>query len=669
MSHFIKPLIDPNTPLIVGQLRIQVLECFLNVKVKRPYLIITLGDQQCQTSVAETTDITWSEIFNLGFNFHAQLFGTIQLDLYDSFTLYPDKHVGRCEIRLRYLESMPEVFDSYYELWDKKLSSGATTIINRERTSLNNVGALKLRISHQFYNAQTLDQGTNIGELSQLKTTPHSSTNLITEEELNADLKRHMKYKKQRPDTEEVVALSLYEQEDHPPPIQPDHSDDEEFGELIGASKESITSRHLEHETKSLDKQWRMNDGVMNAVESIPGTMEISQVIRTITKLLASFGQGFEMTNKEILVGLSVLDKFYSELPKETSNNLVMDLSEIDTAARYWKFSIASYGWKGLNLIGKGNGILSDAMREHSDAKSIIEFLSIPKDDLLAYEFRSVEAFRPSYFIARDQFTNSIVLSIRGTMSVMDTITDLVCEYEPWKGGFIHSGMKNSAMWFFRNVVPQLKAFCHQYSSNSLVIVGHSLGASTAAILTIILTDYIHEFQGDHEDPFSLQCYNYAPACGLSLDLAEKYKDRIQSFVFADDIVSKLSYGSMMYVKEMIIASAVAAQNMSLSDILWPGKVDDRWKGIFEQIAITRKLCINSSENPRLYVAGKIYQFWLDPVTKKDTRIVLERTSARSVSDELVVKKSILLDHLPSNFDMAFRKARETIMIEGALIK
>jgi hypothetical protein len=24
----------------------------------------------------------------------------------------------------------------------------------------------------------------------------------------------------------------------------------------------------------------------------------------------------------------------------------------------------------------------------------------------------------------------------------MDTLTDLVCEYEPWKGGFIHSGMK-----------------------------------------------------------------------------------------------------------------------------------------------------------------------------------------------------------------------------------
>lgn len=104
----------------------------------------------------------------------------------------------------------------------------------------------------------------------------------------------------------------------------------------------------------------------------------------------------------------------------------------------------------------------------------------------------------------------------------MDTLTDLVCEYESWKGGFIHSGMKNSAMWFFRNVVPQLVAYSNEHSTTGLIIVGHSLGASTAAILTIILTDYIEEFRQKDKD-FKLQCYGYAPACGLSLDLAEKY--------------------------------------------------------------------------------------------------------------------------------------------------
>lgn len=200
----------------------------------------------------------------------------------------------------------------------------------------------------------------------------------------------------------------------------------------------------------------------------------------------------------------------------------------------------------------------------------------------------------------------------------MDTLTDLVCEYEPWKGGFIHSGMKasssiickmqcvltlikqNSAMWFFRHVAPQLIAYSNEHSTTGLIIVGHSLGASTAAILTIILTDYIEEFRQGKEE-FTLKCYGYAPACGLSLDLAEKYKDIIQSFVFADDIVSKLSYGSMMNVKELIIASSEAVRSMGVSEILWSGGAEDeKWKAAFKQIAEVRKRCLDSLENPRV---------------------------------------------------------------------
>lgn len=96
--------------------------------------------------------------------------------------------------------------------------------------------------------------------------------------------------------------------------------------------------------------------------------------------------------------------------------------------------------------MGKGNGIIKDAMRKHSDALSIIEFLTLPKEDLLAYEFHTGEVFRPSYFIALDRATNSIVLSIRGTMSAVDTLTDLACEYQQWRGGLVHSGMKVSTI-------------------------------------------------------------------------------------------------------------------------------------------------------------------------------------------------------------------------------
>ncbi|RCH79253.1 hypothetical protein CU098_000645, partial [Rhizopus stolonifer] len=435
------------------------------------------------------------------------------------------------------LKQMPPCFSSYYEIWDKTLSSGASSSIGRERTRINNIGALHLQIEHQFI------QPTDGSKSLIMSSIPVVATNLIKEEQLMVETKRHLRFsrerkEKQKKNKEIKERLDQYSESDKDDLMQPlalevDMTDDEEFGEMVSAPF-----------NENLDEEYD-NESLEDSLSQMNGK---DQVIKMIGKLLAAFGQGFELTHMQVVTGLSVLEKYFDSLPRQRSWNLVRDLSEIEMASRFWKFSVASYGWKGLNFIGRGNGILSDAIREHSDAKSIIEYLMIPKEDLLAYEFRSAEAFRPSYFIARDRFTNSIVLSIRGTMSIMDTLTDLVCEYEPWKGGFVHSGMKtdhnlymlkHSAVWFFQYVVPQLKALI--------------LGAATAAILTDILTDYLHEFQEKIEG-FNLKCFCYAPACGLSLELAEKHKDIIQSFVFAEDVASKMSYGSMMDVKELIIA-------------------------------------------------------------------------------------------------------------------
>ena len=69
----------------------------------------------------------------------------------------------------------------------------------------------------------------------------------------------------------------------------------------------------------------------------------------------------------------------------------------------------------------------------------------------------------------------------------------------------------------------------------------------------------------------------------------------------------------------------------------------------------------------KLYVAGKVYQFWVDPAPRDDTRIVIERTDPRRVSSEIIIRRSIILDHLPSNFDLAFRRAREALMLSDTL--
>ncbi|KAL7319241.1 hypothetical protein PS15m_002403 [Mucor circinelloides] len=738
-----------NSPsLPPGTLRITINSCFLNSPVKRPYVTVTLGDQYHKTSISEYSQGSWNEGFELKVTYHNQLFDTIQLDLYDSNTFFLDKHIGRAEIRLKNLEGMPEIFTSYYEVLEKKLSLGATSQVSRKALMTSGVGAIQAEIAYHYrftkeQASATVERAMSVDlsemnwlidqqkrALSSTSIDNIDTTHKDKNEDQELDEEFHKQLKSQR--NNDDIKFKKFEQNkdngEKEDAIE-DYPDDSDSNDEDQANKDSYsssnkgiltysvsranstistnTSTTLATEETNAKPNSEAKGGILETVSSFFGyttssninnpinkeqtqpskssslidteddtlrsfpildtigswTMakETNQVFRAIGKLLVAFGQGFELSNLQILSGFNVVEKFYSDLPRERTWDLVEDVSEIEMASYMWRYAMASYGWKGLNFIGKGNGIFSDAVRSQSDALSIIEHLEIPKEDLLAYEFRTNAAFRPSYFIARDRKLNAIVLSIRGTMSTFDTMTDLVCEYEPWKGGLVHKGMKSSATWFFRHVAPKLIAYVNKHSTTSLYIVGHSLGASTSAILTIMLQDYISEFRQGKDGDFSIYSVGYAPACGLSLNLANKYKDQIQSIVFADDFVSKLSYGSMMDVKELIIAGAEAAKNIGFGQLIWAGELDNKaWKAAFERVAECRKKCLETMSNPRLYVAGTVYQFWLDPIPKNESRIVIERTTPEKVSTELILRMSILLDHLPTNFDVAFKRAMES---------
>jgi hypothetical protein len=117
------------------------------------------------------------------------------MDVYDNYTLYPDKHIGRAEIRLSTLTTMPPTFTSYYEIWEKKLSTGASSIIGRERAAVNNVGALHCKISYHFltdlFTPEPLAMVENKEQII-------DATNLISEEQAAAEFKRHLQFQRQR---------------------------------------------------------------------------------------------------------------------------------------------------------------------------------------------------------------------------------------------------------------------------------------------------------------------------------------------------------------------------------------------------------------------------------------------------------------------------------------
>ncbi|KAJ1952654.1 hypothetical protein IWQ62_006174, partial [Dispira parvispora] len=143
--------LGPTQPLPeYGKLHVHVLRLLVNVPVRRPYLVLTLGEQIFQSSVSNQATGEWNEGFAFFVTYHTQLFGTCQIDVWDSVTFLPDRHIGRTEIKLALLNGLPPDFTSYYEVWDRKLSSSAVSDVKKREMLSTNVGAIQVRICYQY---------------------------------------------------------------------------------------------------------------------------------------------------------------------------------------------------------------------------------------------------------------------------------------------------------------------------------------------------------------------------------------------------------------------------------------------------------------------------------------------------------------------------------------
>lgn len=159
-------------------------------------------DQIFQTSVSEYPQGKWHETFEFRVSFHSQIFGTLQIDLYDAYMLLPDKHVGRAEIRLKTLEQMPETFTTYFEIWEKKLSTGASSSIGRAKTMATNVGAIQVKISYAYHGPQDQAPGSdNVhhrNRSTSVSSTHNTTTgNTVSDDQLAEEFRRHLKYQRE----------------------------------------------------------------------------------------------------------------------------------------------------------------------------------------------------------------------------------------------------------------------------------------------------------------------------------------------------------------------------------------------------------------------------------------------------------------------------------------
>ena len=155
------------------------------------------------------------------------------------------------------------------------------------------------------------------------------------------------------------------------------------------------------------------------------------------------------------------------------------------------------------------------------------------------------------FIVSLDHEMQSVVVSVRGTLSMHDLITDLIASTEPIEFPehptfLVHKGMIKTAQTL-KDKLEELeileKCFA-RVSRYGLVVTGHSLGSGVACVLSMLLRERYPE----------LHCYCFSPTGSLLNHVAAEYtKSFVTSVTLGQDMVARLSVSTSHLLKEDII--------------------------------------------------------------------------------------------------------------------
>ncbi|KAJ3168430.1 hypothetical protein HK101_011637 [Irineochytrium annulatum] len=421
--------------------------------------------------------------------------------------------------------------------------------------------------------------------------------------------------------------------------------------------------------------------GTMVSPRTMTGLREMSDFAA------AFFNQGWKISKLEFAKAALLVGKWqYKHQPQKRTHDVVTDLRKIRVANYFLRFAIATYGTFVMNYVGAGKGFLRDTLRAKADQKCARDHLGLGRHDMLEWEFSGTEAFKPKFFVCWDDKTKAIVVSIRGSLNTHDIITDLCAEYEPYRTGFVHRGMLRCAIWLEHNLLPLLKQHVVRRKARALYVVGHSLGAAIASIFAMMTRDSsaLAELKLAGESVgvkgFKMHCFAYAcPPC-VSADLAELQKGWIDSYVNENDMVPRLSYGSMVDFREVMICAAESLRNGSLSE-----------KQRFELISERSRELREGDKYPKVYCPGNVYYVYKTSRVLRGEKVLDHRrvkvglSGNKIVDDEtphyvmelsdkanfvtVMVKINMLYHHFPNKYENGMMKAHDWILEEQEATK
>ncbi|KAK2717458.1 diacylglycerol lipase-alpha-like isoform X2 [Artemia franciscana] len=344
-------------------------------------------------------------------------------------------------------------------------------------------------------------------------------------------------------------------------------------------------------------KRWRHRCSLLCLCCCISKSERNKDSLTAIAKLLSEFFGDLDVVVTDILAGLILLrrkqkkkrlsiinkhkDATYDFLSgvRVTPDTEFVSLSDARDQAwfkviiRYMRYASAAYGWPlymvmhpkcgCCQIVSHSRCCKQGELQPQGDnccachlaaAQHVIE---MDNDTEILYASFDSDVEKTAFFVALDYLTKSIVITIRGTLSTQDIITDLKAEEDfipisPLKEDWIgHGGIIQAATYVKKkledeDLIAKAQAADPDQGTKDfkLVVVGHSLGAGTAAILSVLL----------RETYPNLECYSFAPPGGLlSSSLADYTKEFVTSFVLGKDLVPRIGLSQLEMLRKDIM--------------------------------------------------------------------------------------------------------------------
>lgn len=337
--------------------------------------------------------------------------------------------------------------------------------------------------------------------------------------------------------------------------------------------------------------------------------------------------------------------------------------SRLKEMSYFCKYAVAIYGKLLVSVFIKSK--FKDLLKKVSVAEILATYTEIPMEEIL-YINPNSEQFLPVHAICRDTAKSTIVVCIRGTLSIFDALTDLNAVYshhiytDPQTGeelarGFVHKGIMTGAQNLAAALTDRVKEALLANPDYSLVVVGHSLGAGSTGLLTLLwLSDPFFVSRG-------LRSYAYAPPPVFSDDFSKFVRPHMMSSVLGNDLVTRLSYGT---IKDLVFImrefdtreqrkDALRASEIATTAIYGKRIQPHNLTSIYNEL-------IPMLDTPKLVLPGFIYQMY-DTIRnfeaaflQKDRRYVGEFAHSDCYS-QIVFDKTLVTDHMPDLYENALK--------------